>query len=106
MIFGQMERVAAQGEFVFQDDTAVCILSLMQENLGMLSAAQAQGVSQPKERTGMHTTAPVVKMAEHTAIPYYSSRRHSGENLQGLLDRRMCGASPVRFVPLAITITI
>jgi len=88
VVFEQMEKAAAQGELVFQDDTAVRILSLMKENLEMLSAAQAQGLSQPKERPGMHTTALVVKVAEHTAILYYSSRRHAGENLQGLLDKR------------------
>lgn len=91
VVFAQMERVAAQGELVFQDDTAVRIVSLMQEHLEMVAAAQAQGVSQPKERTGMHTTALVVKVAEHTALLYYSSRRHAGENLQGLLDQREAG---------------
>ncbi|HSX79298.1 MAG TPA: IS66 family transposase, partial [Candidatus Saccharimonadia bacterium] len=91
VVFAQMEQVAAQGELIFQDDTAVRILSLMQENIAMLSAAQAQGLSTAKERTGMHTTALVVKVGEHTAILYYSSRRHAGENLQGLLDKREAG---------------
>ncbi len=91
VVFAQMEQVAAQGELIFQDDTAVRILSLMQENIAMLSAAQAQGLSTAKERTGMHTTALVVKVGEHTAMLYYSSRRHAGENLQGLLDKREAG---------------
>jgi hypothetical protein len=39
----------------------------------------------------MHTTALVVKVGEHTAILYYSSRCHAGENLQGLLDQRAVG---------------
>jgi transposase len=90
-VFAQMEREAAQGELIFQDDTAVRILSLMQENSAIFSAAQAQGLSRPKERTGMHTTALAVKVGEHTAILYYSSRRHAGENLQGLLDKRQVG---------------
>ncbi len=91
MVFAQMEREAAQGELIFQDDTAVRILSSMKENRDMLAAAQAQGLSKPKERTGMHTTALVVKVGEHTAMLYYSSRRHAGENLQGLLDKRQAG---------------
>ena len=90
-VFEQMEREAAQGELIFHDDTAVRILALIKENSAILSAAQAQGVSTPKERTGMHTTALVVKVGEHTAILYYSSRRHAGENLQGLLDKREAG---------------
>lgn len=91
VVFEQMEKAAAQGELIFQDDTAVRILSLMQENVEIVSAAQAQGLSTRKERTGMHTTALVVKVGEHTAILYYSSRRHAGENLQGLLDKREAG---------------
>jgi hypothetical protein len=91
VVFAQMEQVAAQGELIFQDDTAVRIVSLMQENLKRVSAAQAPGGATPQERTGMHTTALVVKVGEHTAILYYSSRRHAGENLQGLLDKREAG---------------
>jgi hypothetical protein len=91
VVFEQLEQVAAQGELIFQDDTAVRILSLMQENLTLISAAQAQGLSTPQERTGMHTTALAVQVGEHLAILYYSSRRHAGENLQGLLDKRAVG---------------
>jgi transposase len=97
--FAQMEREAAQGELIFHDDTAVRILALIQENSAILAAAQAQGVSTPTERTGMHTTALVVKVGEHTAILYYSSRRHAGENLQGLLAKREAG----REKPLAMS---
>jgi transposase len=72
---------------------------LMQENIKLISAAQAQGLSTPKERTGMHTTALAVKVGEHIAILYYSSRRHAGENLQGLLDKREAGLAK----PLAMS---
>ena len=90
-VFAQMESEAAQGELIFQDDTAVRILSLMKENRDLVAAAHAQGLSTPNERTGMHTTALAVQVGEHTAILYYSSRRHAGENLQGLLDKRQAG---------------
>jgi transposase len=93
-VFAQMEREAAQGELIFQDDTAARILSLLQENRDLVTAAHAQGLSTTPERTGMHTTALVVKVGEHTAILYYSSRRHAGENLQGLLDQREAGLAP------------
>jgi hypothetical protein len=98
-VFAQMEHEAAQGELIFHDDTAVRILALIKENSTILAAAQAQGVSLPKERTGMHTTALVVKVGEHTALLYYSSRRHAGENLQGLLDKREAGLAK----PLAMS---
>jgi hypothetical protein len=90
-VFAQMEREAAQGELICHDDTAVRILALIQENSAILAAAQAHGVSTSTERTGMHTTALVVQVGEHTAMLYYSSRRPAGENLQGLLDKREAG---------------
>ena len=96
-VFEQMEREAAQGEVIFQDDTAVRIVSWMKENRGRI--AQAQGLSNPKERTGMHTTALAVQVGEHTAMLYYSSRRHAGENLQRLLDKRQAGLAK----PLAMS---
>jgi transposase len=86
-----MEREAAQGELIVHDDTAGRLWALIKENSAILSAAQAQGVSSPKERTGMHTTALVVKVGEHSALLYYSSRRHAGENLQERLDKREAG---------------
>jgi transposase len=98
-VFEQMEREAAQGALIFQDDTAVRILSLIKENRALFAQAHAQGLSTPKERTGMHTTALAVRVGEHTAILYYSSRRHAGENLQGLLDKRKAGLAK----PLAMS---
>ena len=95
----QMEQGAAQGELIFQDDTAVRIVSLIQENMASGAAAQAQGVPTSKVRTGMHPTALVVKVGEHTAMLYYSSRRHAGENLQGLLEKRAAGLA----TPLAMS---
>jgi transposase len=98
-VFEQMEHEAAQGEVIFQDDTAVRILSLMQANRVLLEEAEAQGLSSPKERTGMHTTALAVQVGDHIAILYYSSRRHGGENLQALLDKREAGLAK----PLAMS---
>ena len=40
----------------------------------------------------MHTTALAVQVGEHTAILYYSSRRHAGENLQGLAGQTRGGS--------------
>jgi transposase len=90
-VFQEMEREAAQGQVIFQDDTAVRIVSLMQENRALFAQAEAHGLSAPKARTGMHTTALAVQVGEHTAILSYSSRRHAGENLQALRDKRKAG---------------
>ena len=53
-VFEQMEREAAQGELIFQDDTAVRILSLMKENRDLLAAAQAQGLSDQRAHRDAH----------------------------------------------------
>jgi hypothetical protein len=98
-VFAQMESEAAQGELIFQDDTAVRILSLIKENHDLLAVAHAQGLSTTNERTGMHTTALAVQVGEHTAILYYSSRHHAGENLQRLLGKRQAGLAK----PLAMS---
>jgi len=97
-VWAPMEHEAAQGERSLHDDTAVRILALRQGNRALVAAAQAHGVSTPQDRTGMHTTALGVKVGEHPAILYSSSRRHAGANLQGLLDQRAAGLAK----PLAL----
>jgi transposase len=67
-VFEQMEREAAQGEVILQDDTAVRILSVRKATRDRLAAAQSQGLSAPKERTGMPTTAWAVQVGEPTAM--------------------------------------
>jgi hypothetical protein len=66
----------------------VRIVTLIKENQQMRAQAAAQGFSRPKERTGMFTTALVVKRGERTICLYYSGRSHAGENLQALLEQR------------------
>jgi transposase len=90
-VFEVLERLAAQGELIHQDDTSVRILSLMDENLKIHAQAEARGLSRPTERTGMFTTALVVKVGERTICLYYSGRSHAGENLKALLEQRQAG---------------
>jgi hypothetical protein len=91
VVFAYLERLAAQGELIHQDDTSVRILSLMEENLQLYAQADALGLARPTERTGMFTTALVVKVGERTIYLYYSGRSHAGENLQALLEQRQAG---------------
>ena len=60
----------------------------MGENLKVRAEAAAMGLSRSKERTGMYTTALVVKVGEQTICLYYSGRAHAGENLKALLGQR------------------
>jgi transposase len=88
VVFVHLERLAAQGELIYQDDTAVRILALIGENLQRRAHAEAMGFSRSQERTGMYTTALVVKVGEQTICLYYSGRAHAGENLKALLRGR------------------
>jgi hypothetical protein len=86
VVFEYLETLAAQGELIYQDDTSVRILSLMAENLTLQAQAEAMGFLRSKERTGMFTTALVVKVGEQTICLYDSGRAHAGENLAALLE--------------------
>lgn len=88
MVFERLERLAAQGEIIYQDDTSVRVLTLMKANQEIHAQAEALGVSRAKERTGMYTTALVIKVGEQTICLYYSGRAHAGENLAALLTQR------------------
>jgi hypothetical protein len=88
VVFAHLERLAAQGEVIYQDDTSVRILSLLEENQHAQTQAEALGRSRSEARTGMYTTALVVRSGERTICLYYSGRAHAGENLATLLTQR------------------
>ena len=88
VVFASLETLAAQGELISQDDTSVRILTLLKENQERQVRAEAMGFSRSQERTGMCTTALVVKVGERILCLYYSGRSHAGENLAALLEQR------------------
>jgi transposase len=88
VVLQRLECLAAQGELIYQDDTPVRILSLIAENQQVQAHAEAMGVSRAAQRTGMYTTALVVKVGERTICLYYAGRVHAGENLEALLRQR------------------
>ncbi|MGE4095908.1 MAG: IS66 family transposase [Candidatus Binatia bacterium] len=98
-IFKCLEKLAAQGEVIFQDDTLGRVLTLMEENQLARAQAQAQGKAKPDTRTGMQTTALVVQVGEQRICLYYTGRRHVGENLATLLTKR----DPERGKPLVMS---
>lgn len=94
VVFVYLETLAAQGELIYQDDTSVRILSLFKENQQIRAEALAQGLSRAKERTGMFTTALVVRVGERVICLYYSGRAHAGENLAALVEQREADQVP------------
>jgi hypothetical protein len=99
VVFELLETLAAQGELMHHDDTSVRILTLIKENQQIRADALAQGLSRAKERTGMFTTALVVRVGERLIALYYSGRAHAGENLAALLEQRESDLEP----PLAMS---
>jgi hypothetical protein len=85
-VFQYLERLAAQGEVLYQDDTSVRILTLIAENRRAETAPEATAQAPP--RPGMHTTSLVVQVGAHTICLYYAGRQHAGENLDALLRQR------------------
>jgi transposase len=90
-LFKWLEKEAAQGEVIFQDDTPGRVLTLIEENQQARAKAQAQGKAKTEERTGMQTTALIVQVGERRIWLYYTGRRHAGENLAALLTKRELG---------------
>jgi transposase len=96
-IFKCLERLAAQGEVIYQDDTPGRILALIEEN--QEAAAQAKATGDAPSRTGMQTTALIVQVGERRICLYYTGRQHAGENLEALLAKR----EPQRGKPLVMS---
>jgi transposase len=98
-IFKYLEKLAAQGEVIFQDDTPGRVLALIEENQPARAQAHAQGKAKTTERTGRQTTALIVQVGERRICLYYTGRRHAGENLEALLTKR----EPERGKPLVMS---
>jgi transposase len=96
-IFKYLERRAAQGEVIYQDDTPGRILTLIEEN--RVAAAQAKATGDAPIRAGMQTTALIVQVGQQQICLYYTGRRHAGENLEALLAKR----EPERGKPLVMS---
>ncbi len=86
-VYYAMEELAAQGDLIYHDDTTVIILDLIKENKILTGS---------KDRTGMYTTGIVTEFNQHPISIFLSGRKHSGENMQDLLENR----SPERSAPL------
>jgi transposase len=95
-VFRYLEKMAAQGEVIFQDDTPQRVLALIEENQKAAAQAQATGDTKDAARTGTQTTALIVQVGERRICLYYTGRRHAGENLEVLLTQR----EPERGKPL------
>ena len=76
--FEELIRQAAQGDIVYNDDTTNKILELIKENK----------TEDQTERTGIFTTGIVSTTDDLKIAIFHTGRRHAGENLGALLEKR------------------
>ncbi|MCG8565599.1 MAG: IS66 family transposase [Desulfobacterales bacterium] len=80
----ELLRQAAQGEVIYNDDTTNRVLELHKEN-----KTKDEG-----ERTGIFTTGIVSTSGGRKIAIFHTGRRHAGENLQALLEKRETEMGP------------
>ena len=83
-VYRALKQMASQAKVLYADDSPIRILSLMAEN---------QGEPGP-ERRGMRTTALIADLGEHSIYLYESGRKHAGDHLGDLLERRPPDLAP------------
>lgn len=80
-VFEVMEKLGAQSKLFHLDDTAMAILSQIEEN-----KSRREG-----DRYGMHASGILAYHEHHPIYLYYLGRQHAGENLHALLGKRAPG---------------
>ena len=91
----ELERQAAQGDVVHNDDTAVKILEFMGKRAQSASLAEDNAQDNASKRTGLYTSGVVAATREgHRIALFFSGRQHAGENLADVLRQRAEDLAP------------
>ena len=78
--YAELIRQAAQGQVLYNDDTAARILTLQRET--------------PADRSGVFTTGIVATAQGHKITLFFSGDKHAGENLADVLKQRAAELPP------------
>lgn len=89
-VYGELIRVAAQGEVLHNDDSSMRVLSLMKENDVLRASAQAGA----RVRTGIFVSGVVSVVGGHRVALFFTGRKHAGENLAVVLAERAAELDP------------
>jgi transposase len=84
---GELVRQAAQGDVIYNDDTAAKVLSLMKERAQKADPSNSQ-------RTGVFTSGIVSTREGRQIALYFTGHKHAGENLADLLKSRAAQLGP------------
>lgn len=77
-VFPLIEKMAANGNLIQNDDTFLRIVDVIRHNRQ----------NPDEKRTGMFTTGILSHNDAYKIALFYNSKRHSGENMERLLDKR------------------
>jgi transposase len=91
--FDELMWLAAQGDLLHNDDTPVQILELFRE-LKKAETRESDEGNPGKERTGKYTTGIVSVKGDRKIALFLSGKKHAGENLRDLLDKRAADLPP------------
>jgi len=93
--YEELIRQAAQGEVLYNDDTAMKILALARASPG--TEGVDEETSDPRLRTGQFTSGIVSTRQGQQIALFFTGRKHAGENLAQVLARRASGlAAPIQ----------
>jgi len=84
--FEELIRQAAQGEVLYNDDTAMKILAHMAEGSARQTAELPE--AERSERTGIFTSGIVSTREGRQIALFFTGRKHAGENLADVLAQR------------------
>jgi transposase len=82
VVYKLLRRLGADGRVFHSDDTTVVILACVRED---------QALEEGKKNRATYTTGMVIKCERWMIALYESGRRHSGENLDQVLEKRSEG---------------
>ena len=97
--YEELERQAAQGSVLYNDDTVMRILDWMGARRDKNLENYAKGVAEGRkmiapDRTGIFTSGIVSEIRGWRVALFYTGRRHAGENLANLLGKRDASLRP------------
>ncbi|MBU0767417.1 IS66 family transposase [Patescibacteria group bacterium] len=81
-VYEELKRQAAQDDVIYNDDTTMKILALMQNS------------DDPSERKGIFTTGILSTLNDRKIALFCTGRKHAGENMVDLLEKRQTDRSP------------
>jgi len=90
--FEELVRQAAQGEVLYNDDTAMKILALARASPH--STGVEEEPSSSRERTGLFTSGIVSTRQGQRIALFFTGQKHAGENLAQVLAHRAAESAP------------